>query len=240
MKLKVHHFKPSFLLRAARSVWASRKITEGKSSVAIRIGNPFLKVNISVAPTARFVCNGILKIDAWQGGNEPVSITLGERSELIIDGDIIIGNGTRIIVDKGASLYIGGKRHESASGITEKSLIMVKKKVHIGTDCIIAWNVFITDCDWHSITGKKIQEDVIIGDHVWIACNSSILKGSKIGNNCIVGAHSVVSKKTIPDDTFVAGNPCKIIADNIRWDRDMLNSEEIFESGQGEGALENQ
>ncbi len=227
MKLKVHHFKPSFLLRAARSVWASRKITEGKSRVAIRIGNPTLKINISVAPTARFVCNGILKIEAWQGGDEPVLINLLEGSELIIDGDFTIGNGTRIIVDKGASLYIGGKRHESASGITEKSLIMVRKKVHIGADCIIAWNVFITDCDWHPIYGRNMQDDVIIGDHVWIACNVSILKGSKIGNNCIVGAHSVISKESIPDGTLVAGNPIKILANNVRWNRDMLNAEEL-------------
>ncbi len=227
MNLKIHHFKPSFLLRAARSVWASRKVTECKYSVPIRIHNTFQNLKISVAPTAKFICNGIIRIESWQGGNEPVSITLGEESELIIDGDFIMGNGTRIYVDKGASLFIGGKRNESASGITEKSLIMVKKKVHIGTDCIIAWNVFITDCDWHSIYGKDKQDDVIIGDHVWIACNVSILKGSKVGNNCIVGAHSVISKESIPDGVLVAGNPMKILANNVRWNRDMLNTEEL-------------
>jgi acetyltransferase-like isoleucine patch superfamily enzyme len=227
LNLKFHHFKPSFLMRAVRSVLASRKVTECKYSVPIRIHNTFQKIKICVAPTARFVCNGILRIDSWQGGNEPISIKLGEKSELIIDGDFIIGNGTRIIVDNGASLYIGGKRNESASGITEKSLIMVRKKVHIGTDCIIAWNVFITDCDWHSINGKDIQDDVTIGDHVWIACNTSILKGAKVGNNCIVGAHSVISKDTLPDGTLVAGNPIKILAHNVQWNRDMLNTEKL-------------
>ena len=227
VNLKIHHFKPSFLIRAVRSVLASRKVSECKHSVPIRINNTFQKLKITVAPTARFVCNGILRIESWQGGNEPVSITLGEKSELIIDGDFIMGNGTRINVDNGASLYIGGKRNESASGITEKSLIMVRKKVHIGTDCIIAWNVFITDCDWHSIYGKDMQDDVIIGDHVWIACNVSLLKGSKVGNNCIVGAHSMISKESIPDGMLVAGNPIKILANNIRWNRDMLNTEEL-------------
>lgn len=238
MKIKARHFTPSFLLRIARSIWASRKVTESKGSVPIRISNPFLKVNISVAPTARFVCNGILRIESWKGGNEPVSITLGERSELIVDGDFIIGNGTRISVDGGASLYIGGKRHESASGITERCLILVRKKVSIGADCIIAWNVFITDCDWHSIYGKDIQDDVTIGDHVWIACNVSILKGTKIGNNCIVGAHSMMSKKSIPDNTIAAGNPIKILENNIRWNRDILNPEDIFESRPAEGERE--
>ncbi|MBN1102449.1 MAG: acyltransferase [Deltaproteobacteria bacterium] len=213
-------------MRPVRSALASRKVTERKSRVPIHIRDPFLKVTISVAPTARFVCNGILTIDACRGGNEPVAITLGERSELIIDGDFIIGNGTRIILEKEASLYIGGKRHESASGITEKSLVMVRKRIYIGADCIIAWNVFITDCDWHSIHGRNMQEDVTIGEHVWIACNVSILKGSKIGNNCIVGAHSMISRKAIPDHTLVAGSPARIIANNIRWNRDMLISPE--------------
>jgi acetyltransferase-like isoleucine patch superfamily enzyme len=217
----------------------SRKVTKSKRLIPIRISNPFLKVNISIAPTAKFVCNGILQIEAWNSGNEPVSITLGDQSELIVDGDFVIGNGTRISVDRGASLYIGGKRHESASGITEKSLILVRKKVSIGVDCIIAWNVFITDCDWHSIYGKDIQDDVLIGDHVWIACNTSILKGAKIGNNCIVGAHSIMSKKSIPDNTMAAGNPIKIIDTNIQWNRDILNSDEIFETRHNERENEN-
>jgi len=246
MKLRAHHFNPFVVIRfvvrciilRVRSVLASRKVTESKNRVAIRIANPFLKVNISIAPTARFVCNGILSIVAWQGGNEPIAITLGERSELIIDGDFVIGNGTRISVDRGASLYIGGKKNESASGITERSLIMVRKKVHIGADCIIGWNVFISDCDWHSIHGKDIQDDVIIGEHVWIACNVSILKGSKIGNNCIVGAHSMISKKTIPDDTLIAGSPIKILANNIRWNKDIFHTDEIFETRTVEGELE--
>jgi len=240
MKLRIHYFKPSFLLRLVRSIWASRKVTASRGIVPIRIKNLFLSLNITVAPSARFVCNGVLRIEKFRGGSEPISIVLGEMSELIIDGDFIIGNGTRIIIDTGASLYIGGKRLESASGITERSLIAVRKKIHIGADCIIAWNVFITDCDWHSIYGKDMQDDVTIGDHVWIACNTSILKGSNIGNNCIIGAHSIMSKKTIPNNTLAAGNPIKIIENNIRWSRDILDPDEIFDLRPAEGELETQ
>lgn len=225
MKLRIHHFKPSFLTKIALSFWLSRKVTSSRKLAPIRISDFFSKVNISVAPSAKFVCNGILRIDKWHGGNEPVSIVIGENSQVVIDGDFIIGNGTRIYVDNGAALYIGGRRNESASGITEKSLIMVRKHVTIGFDCIIAWNVYITDCDWHTIKGRRIQEDVEIGDHVWIGCNSSILKGSKIGNNCIIGAHSLISKKIINDNSLAVGNPIKVIANDVLWHRDMLNTE---------------
>lgn len=227
MKIKIHYLKPSIFLRILRSIWVSRKVTERKIFAPIRIHNLFLGINISVAPTAKFICNGVLRIGKWNDGNDPISISLAENSTLVIDGDFTIGNGTRIVVCEGASLYIGGRREESAAGITEKSMIMARKKIHIGTDCIIAWNVFITDCDWHTIDGKNIQEDVRIGNHVWIACNTSILKGAKIGNNCIIGAHSLVSRKSIPDNTLAAGNPIRIIENDIQWNRDMLHEDEI-------------
>jgi acetyltransferase-like isoleucine patch superfamily enzyme len=222
MRLKLRHLKPSFFARVALSLWLSRKVTSTRTLLPIRVSDFFHRVHISVAPSAKFVCNGILRIERWQSGNEPVSIILGENSKLIIDGDFIIGNGTRIFVDKGASLYIGGRRSESASGITERSLIMVRKKVSIGVDCIIAWNVFITDCDWHTIHGKSIQADVEIGDHVWIACNTSILKGSKIGNDCIIGAYSLIQREIIPNNCLAVGNPARIVARDVQWSRDIL------------------
>ena len=114
---------------------------------------------------------------------------------------------------------VGGNPH--ASGITEQSRIMVRKKVHIGYDNIIAWNVFITDCDWHAIDTRLSQKDVYMGDHVWIAMNSTILKGSTIGDGCIIGAHSLVSGISLPDKCLVAGNPAKIIDRNVNWQRDM-------------------
>lgn len=49
-----------------------------------------------------------------------------------------------------------------------------------------------------------------IGDNVFIGINSIILMGSHIGNNCIVGAGTVVSG-CFPDNTVIAGNPAKVI-----------------------------
>jgi acetyltransferase-like isoleucine patch superfamily enzyme len=40
--------------------------------------------------------------------------------------------------------------------------------------------------------------------------NSIILKGTKIGKRCVVGAGSVVHG-TFPDDVIIAGNPAKIV-----------------------------
>ena len=40
--------------------------------------------------------------------------------------------------------------------------------------------------------------------------NSIVLRGSFLGDNCVVGAGSVVSGK-FPDNVIIAGNPAKII-----------------------------
>lgn len=56
-----------------------------------------------------------------------------------------------------------------------------------------------------------------IGDSCVIGIGSMISAGVTIGNNCVVGAHSVVTKD-VPDNTIVAGNPAKVIKENIKMD----------------------
>ncbi|MCX8084449.1 MAG: acyltransferase [Calditerrivibrio sp.] len=52
---------------------------------------------------------------------------------------------------------------------------------------------------------------VVIGDDVWIGANVVILPGVKIGNRCIIGAGSIVTRSFEEDDLIIAGNPAKII-----------------------------
>ena len=54
------------------------------------------------------------------------------------------------------------------------------------------------------------EEDIIIGDDVWIGAGSIILNGIKIGNGAIVGAGSVVTKNVEPN-TIVCGNPARLL-----------------------------
>jgi len=46
---------------------------------------------------------------------------------------------------------------------------------------------------------------------------SMILKGVTIGDNSIIAAGSVVTKD-VPNNCLVAGNPAKIIKENIDWE----------------------
>ena len=60
------------------------------------------------------------------------------------------------------------------------------------------------------VIGRVGQYFPVIGDNVYIAANSTVIGNVHIGNNCIIGAGTVVTKD-IPDNSVVVGNPMRII-----------------------------
>ena len=49
-----------------------------------------------------------------------------------------------------------------------------------------------------------------MGSHSWIGGDVVITPGVTIGENCVIGAGSVVTKD-IPANSLAVGNPCKVI-----------------------------
>ena len=99
------------------------------------------------------------------------------------------------------------------------STIYAWDKIEIGNNCLIGANVKIIDNDFHPIDPsdrargenfKTSHKPVIIGDNVFIGMNSIILKGTVIGNNCVVGAGSIVHG-VFGDNCVIAGNPATVI-----------------------------
>lgn len=109
------------------------------------------------------------------------------------------------------------------------------KKIIIGRDCMFSHDIDLWAGDGHSIfdveTGKNINSvyenlskknnELIIGEHVWISKGTFILHGTNIGDGCVVGAKSVV-KGIYPNNCSIAGNPSKIIKRNIAWSREQV------------------
>ena len=96
--------------------------------------------------------------------------------------------------------------------------IVALRNVHIGNHVLLASNVFISDCDHGSCKGRitdspqtppderaLVKGETCIGDNVWIGKNAVILRGSRIGSGCIIGANAVI-KKSVPENCIVAGN----------------------------------
>jgi maltose O-acetyltransferase len=59
---------------------------------------------------------------------------------------------------------------------------------------------------------EEFGKPVDIGSDVWVGGGAIILPGVRIGSGAVVGAGSVVTRD-IPDRTFAAGNPCRVIRD---------------------------
>ena len=58
--------------------------------------------------------------------------------------------------------------------------------------------------------GLEYARPIVIGNNVWIGAQVCVLPGVTIGDNCVIGAGSVVNKN-IPAGSLAAGNPCRII-----------------------------
>ena len=88
--------------------------------------------------------------------------------------------------------------------------------VTIGNNSMIAANCYLIDMDHGIEKGKLIGEQsnkvspIIIGEDVWIAANSVILKGSNIKSGAVVGAKSLV-KGNVEENACVVGVPATLL-----------------------------
>jgi len=67
---------------------------------------------------------------------------------------------------------------------------------------------------------------VTIGNDCWLGANVVICPGVTVGNRCVIGAGSVVTRD-IPDNSFAAGNPCRVIREISEVDS-MKNKPEVL------------
>ena len=93
--------------------------------------------------------------------------------------------------------------------------ILDEATVTFGDNCLVGPNVSIyTACHpldaQQRATMVEWAEPVTIGNNVWIGGSATIVTGVTIGDNCIIGAGSVVTRD-VESNTVVAGNPAKVI-----------------------------
>lgn len=123
-------------------------------------------------------------------------ITMDYGAELRIGRNFKMRDGGKIRVRKGATCIIGNN-----SSINCNNMIACHERVEIGNDVQLSPNVQIYDHD-HDFraeggvkAGKFKTSPVIIGNNVWIGANTVILRGTEIGDNCVIGAGCVIKGK---------------------------------------------
>ncbi len=120
--------------------------------------------------------------------------------DVMLFGDGLIDIGDNVDIGNGTMVYAS----KAGGGVS------------IGKNTLIAAQSYIIDVDHGTHAGELIRNQkntvapVTIGEDVWIAAGSKILKGSHIHDGAIIGAASLV-KGEIPENAIAVGTPAKVI-----------------------------
>jgi putative colanic acid biosynthesis acetyltransferase WcaF len=95
------------------------------------------------------------------------------------------------------------------SGIANGAIIYSQGKITIGKRCVISQGAHLVSGthDYNQTGFPLITIPIRIGDYAWIAAEAFIHPGITIGNGCVIGARSVVTKD-MPEWTVCTGHPC--------------------------------
>ncbi len=148
------------------------------------------------------------------------NLKIGESVSAVLTSYHMEGDDNRIEIGHKTSF------HGRSYGMIELSLEEATS-IYVGNDCMISNGVSFRSSDSHSILNEKGERinpagNITIKDHVWIGMRSIVLKNSIIHDNCIIGAGSVCNKDYEKDNCLIAGNPAKIVKENVNWSRDRL------------------
>lgn len=133
--------------------------------------------------------------------------------------------GLRIVIrGEGCRVIIG--EHFSVNINCMMTCMGKMNYILVGDDCMFSENIDIWNTDSHQITnleGQVINRNrpIVIGNHVWIGKNCSILKGVFIGNHSIIGMSSVVTNNVDSNSIYV-GNPAKKVKVDVSWNRNYM------------------
>lgn len=132
-------------------------------------------------------------------------INLHRGGKMVFGSRLSIHSGCRLSATRGAELSIGDR-----TAMNYNCILVARKRISIGKNCTFGPNVIVFDHD-HDFRGNSKmngsafkQEDVIIGNNVWLGANVIVLKGSVIGDNAVVAAGTVVNGRI--EDNSVAYN----------------------------------
>ena len=129
-------------------------------------------------------------------GKKNAKLTLGKRVSVHSNSKIISSVNGNLTIDDGCKFNYGCM-------VVSRHMIHIKKGVEFGPNVII----YDHDHDFRAKGGLKAGAfkcaPVVIGENCWIGANTIILRGTTIGDNCVVGAGCVVSGNIPPNTVLV-------------------------------------
>ena len=169
---------------------------------------PYKNAVVDIAPNAKlYLSGGDIEIgcDKLKKSRAETRLRLRENAVWCSVGGTRISYGTTLEILNNAIL--NSKFFTMNSNCT----MVIAKCINIGRDVMIGRSAIIYDSDFHQLLDMdgnitNHSSPVTIDDHVWLATNTMVMKGSSIGSGAMIGANSVVSGKITANTMYYTKN----------------------------------
>lgn len=135
-------------------------------------------------------------------------IVVGANATIEIGDDVWIRTElapNHLVAFDGAEIVLGDGSWLNGCHLSAKRSIRGGMRTWIGPGCRVI------DSDQHALDDAHPERtaSIVLGDHVWITSDVTVMRGVRIGSHCVVGARSLVLRD-VPDHSLVHGNPAVV------------------------------
>ena len=134
----------------------------------------------------------------------------GISGTISIGAHTFLGPNLTLAVAQGGKIEIGDN-----VSLNQGTILTARHRIQIGSGTRIGDNTSIRDSDHAVVSGHPIRssgyegDQVLIGANVWIGRQVTIMPGITIGDDSVIGAHSLVTH-SIPPRVVAYGTPARI------------------------------
>ena len=160
------------------------------------------------------------------------------------DETVVFHDGANVINSKFEGCNFVGRNstvtYSSFGKYSYVSQFSIVKNSQIGRFTSISWGCSVgpEDHDFNRLTSSSVltstktftlfnhkfynpfEKECSVGNDCWIGCNSTVLRGVKIPDGVVVGAHSLVTKSP-PPYSIVVGAPARVL--KFRFKKEIID-----------------
>ena len=192
------------------------------SNSTLRIGDNFNagQIKISIGSNCNIdIGNSVTTRGSFWNFYDNATCSIGDNCRFRDSGFLSIAPFAKIII--GSSFTVE---------FDYTMIALPYSEIRFGEDCMVSRRVSVQSNDGHDIFDVKTCQNInatvelsksrkiIIGNHVWIGQDVSVLYNTDIADGSIIGAKSLVKNK-FPNNCIAGGNPAKIIKTDVAWSR---------------------
>ena len=215
---------PQFTIGMKATIRIGKNVKFGKNVRITSWGYSEIVIedNVTIGDNCRIEIRDDSKIYLGKNMNieEDVHIRATRRGNIYFGAKCLLSRYDDVFVTGGSKIDVGENTYFSQRDILR---FYSNTIFTCGKNCAFSNYVKIRGENGHTIIDldeKKVKvgkTNVCVADHVWVGMGVTLLGGTIINRDSIVGADSLISKE-FPPNSMIAGTPAKIIKENVDWD----------------------